>query len=429
MTMKLLVISHVPLSTKSNMGRTLLSLLSGFDRQELCQLYLYPSLPDVDRCNAYYRVTDKDLLRSLRPGGEVDRARISACQGLYENPADQALYKDPKNKSALRRLLRDALWSLGTWDHSGLEAWLDREQPDCILTAPGAAMLTYTITLRIAQRRHIPVICYLCDEFYFVKQPKPLLDGLRLKLLRRKVEALMASSAHLVVISPELEKAYGETFGIRTTTLMTGANLPLAAGPRVSGSVEVLGYFGNLRCNRYVSLQEIGRELDRINLCRGRSLRLRIYSPERDPRILDAFSGIRSVELRGFVTGRALTDAMAEADLLLHVEAFDEDSIDRIRHSVSTKIPDSLASGIPLFAYGPEGIASMDHLLRNRCAIIATSKEALAGDLETALFDGNARRQAAENALAVAARFHDSQTNGRRLYAIARQAADTGRTD
>ena len=62
--MKILIISHNPLSTYQNMGKTMLSLFHAFDKNELCQLYIYPSLPDVDSCKSFFRITDKDILRS-----------------------------------------------------------------------------------------------------------------------------------------------------------------------------------------------------------------------------------------------------------------------------------------------------------------------------------------------------------------------------
>ena len=137
--MKVLIISHNPLSAQNNMGKTFLSLFSCFSREELCQLYIYPSLPDGDWCNGFYRVTDKEILKSYlnfsKPGGVLHPDQIGQSVGQYENPEDQSLYKNRKNKSALRRLLRDAMWRFSTWDNRQLQAWLDKEQPNCIFVA------------------------------------------------------------------------------------------------------------------------------------------------------------------------------------------------------------------------------------------------------------------------------------------------------
>ena len=420
--MKVLIVSHLPVATQNNMGKTFLSLFSQFDRQELCQLYIYPAIPDTDRCGSYYRVTDKEVLASFlgkrKIGGEIDSGLIRPDQGLYEKESDDGLYRNRKNKSAVRRLLRDAMWAMAPWYGKNLKAWLDRENPDCLFVAPGAAKFLYSMALRISRERKIPIISYVCDEYYFVREPEGMLEKLRLGLLQRKIRQLMKNTSHLVVISWELEEAYGKTFGVDTTVLMTGTSYPIAEEPRMAKTAREICYFGNIRCNRYLVLAEIGRELDAINEERGTYYKLNIFSSEKDPGILSFFNGIASVALRGFLTGAEFDRIFREAQLLLHAEAFDEESIDFTKHSVSTKIADSLAGGIPMLAYGPEKISSMQHLLCNDCAVAATAPEELRQTLLTALEDGDARYRAAENGILAARKYHETEMIGQRMRSL-----------
>lgn len=428
--MKVLIISHNPVSGQSNMGKTFLSLFAQFDREELCQLYIYPVIPNENRCASYYRITDKDALNSVvrlkKAGGEISADRITADQGLYEDAQDQAFYKSRKNKSALRRLLRDAMWAMAPWYTGQLKAWLERENPDCIFVAPGVAKFLYDFALRISRQRKIPIVTYICDEYYFVKKPAQRLDMLRLKLLQRKMEQLMRATGHLVVISEELKEAYSRHFGVDTTVIMTGAAVSSADDRMVCENPRNICYFGNIRCNRYMNLARIGRTLDEMNREYGTDYRLKIYTAEKDPQILGEFREIRSVEICGFVTGAEFDRAFRSADLLLHTEAFDEASMDFTQHSVSTKIADSLAAGIPMIAYGPGKISSMAHLLRHDCAIAAVSPDRLRGALETALTDKEARARVARNARIAAARYHDLGRNGKQLRDILEQAAQNG---
>ena len=428
--MKVLIISHNPISAQSNMGKTFLSLFSQFRREELCQLYIYPVIPNENRCASYYRVTDKDALNSLirlkKAGGEIPEERISADQGLYEVAEDQAFYKNRKNKSPMRRLMRDAMWEIAPWYNGGMKSWLDREKPDCIFVAPGVAKFLYDFALRISKARHIPIVTYICDEYYFVKEPERWLDALRLKLLRGRMEKLLGSTDRLVVISEELRKDYAAHFGVNTTVIMTGAAMAAASTGTSSRTPRNICYFGNIRCNRYTTLAQIGRALDELNRTYAEDYRLKIYTAEKDPEILGTFDGIASVQLCGFVTGEAFEQAFRASDLLVHTEAFDEASKDFTQHSVSTKIADSLASGIPMVAYGPAEISSMAHLLRNRCAITAVAPEELGQMLETALRDKTARDDTVERALNVAAEHHDLVQNGIRFRAILEETAKSG---
>lgn len=420
--MKVLIISHNPVSNQSNMGKTFLSLFSGFDSGELCQLYIYPTIPNTQRCGAWYRVTDKQVLKSLlqfrRPGGEIRPEQIRKDQTAFEEAADESVYRSRKNKSALRRLLRDAMWQLSRWYSPELKAWLDREKPDCIFVAPGVAKFVHNFALRISRDRKIPIVTYVCDEFYFVKRPDEWLDRIRLALLKGKIEKLMSATAHLVVISDELKEDYEKRFGVPTTKLMTGAASEAAREPKLTAQPRSICYFGNIRCNRYTSLGEIGQTLDALNRELGTDYRLKIYTAEKDRQILASLERYESVELCGFVSGDAFDRALKGSELLLHVEAFDEASVDTVRHSVSTKIADSLASGIPFLAYGPAEISSMRHLMRNDCAITATSREALREMLLTAFTDPEARRRAAENAIRTAKAHHDTRVTGETLRQI-----------
>ncbi len=420
--MKILIISHNPLTKQSNMGLTFQSLFARVQPEELCQLYVYPTVPDEARCHSFYRITDKEALKAVfscrAPGGVIAASQIQPDQGVFENAQDEALYRSRKNKSALRRLGRDLIWQLSGWYSKDLRQWLEREQPDRIFVAPGVAKFLYDMALRISRDRNIPIVSYVCDEFYFIRRPDQLLDRLRLKLLQRKMEALMAHTSQLVTISQELKESYSRHFGVKATVVMTGAGEPVAESTRVAQQPDTIHYFGNIRCNRFVSLEEIGRELDRRNRETGSHCRLKIYTFEKDPTILDTFSGIDSIQVCAAVTGEAFRQVFSQAQLLLHTEAFDEASMDFVKNSISTKLADSLASGIPLLAYGPEGVASMQHLQRNGCALTAFSREALPRLLEQAFTDTAARQQAAQRGLEAAKVYHDPDQVAQKLRQI-----------
>ena len=408
-----MIISHNPISMQSNMGQTMLSLFSQFEKEELCQFYIYPTIPNLERCASYYRVTDKEMLAGLFRrgfvGGEIHADESCENQGMFEVQSDRKLYRNPKNKSAIRRLSRDTVWKLGNWYSNELANWLERERPTCIFVAPGAAKFLYDIALRISTEREIPIITYLCDEYYFVKKPGELLDRYRLQLLRQKIEALMAHTAHLVTICEELTQVYQGTFSVEATTLMTGSSFPIAEHPRLVHQPTEINYFGNIRANRYRSLCEIGQELDAINRETGMAYRLNIYTAEQDETILAHFDEIDSIRLMGYISGDLFNRTFLSSQLLLHVEAFDAESIDRVRHSISTKLANSLASGIPLLAYGPDEISSMKYLLRNNCAIAATTKKQLREMLLMGFRYETVRRETAERGLEVAKQFHDAE--------------------
>ena len=199
---------------------------------------------------------------------------------------------------------------------------------------------------------------------------------------------------------------------------MTGGSYKIAETAKTKKEISSLTFMGNIRCNRYVSLAEIGKTLDQINEENKTTYHLDIYTSEKDENILNSFKDIASIRLCGFVTGEEFTKTFFGADCLLHVEAFDEESQDLVKHSVSTKIADSLGSGITIFAYGPSTLVSMRHLIDNDCAIVCTEQEQLKSKLLTLLMDEKERERVAENGIAVAKEYHTQEKNSRKIYQV-----------
>lgn len=419
--MKVLVISHNAFSTTQSMGKTFLTLFSSFDPSELCQLYIYPTIPEKMFCSSYYRITDKEVLKSLvslrTPGAMIDPQTVGSSEHvLYENASDETFYKQSGNQAAGKRLLRDVMWKFSRWYSKPLREWLAHEKPTCIFVAPGYGKFVYDFALKISSKLHIPIVTYVCDDYYFVKPSPSLVGRMQLKQLCRKTDVLMKRSTHLVTICDELRDTYSRHFQIPATVLMTGASCQPV--PFQDTPCDTLSYFGNIGCHREQSLAAVGRALDDINREHGTAYKLEIYTGTRDPEILKKLDGIACLEMRGFVSGEAFQKAFSAARLLLHVEAFDEKSRDQVKYSVSTKIADCLCAGVPLLAYAPAEVASMQHLMRHNCAFTASDEETLKTVLLKAFTDIEARRHVVENACQTAKNCHDATQNSRRLYEL-----------
>ena len=423
--MKVLLLSHGPITTYQNMGKTFLSLLSTFQKEELCHLYIYPAIPDADLCCSQYRITDQDILRSYFHFGKVRGREILSSEidpekhEKYESQQAKQLYSRKKNYKTI--LARDFMWQFAWFMTEDLKAWLTREKPTCILLAPGEARFIYRMALKIASFLRIPLMVYVCDEFFFIDPPDSMLGKLQLRLLKNTIRKTLKASSGAVTICDSLNRQYSGYFGIPCHTIMTGTSFPIGEEIHCCADPRSITYMGNLAFHRYRSIGDIGRALDRINGKKGTDYCLNLYTPAWDDEIRQEFSGIRSIRYCGYVTGQAYREAFQSAEILLHTEGFDEKSRERVRNSVSTKIADSLGSGIPLFAYGPEGIASMEHLKACGGAVLCENPEELDQKL-TELFENcDLRSEKAENGLKAALKYHQSEVSSRNLHRILSQ--------
>ena len=423
---KILILSHNPLSTYNSMGMTLLRLFSAFPAESLCQLYIYPSLPDTARCASYFRITDKDVLRSYVSLFQVKGPEISPAvrePAAFERPQDEKLYRNVRNKAPLRMLLRDAMWRFAHVYNRSLKQWLAAQNPTCIFVAPGSAAFFYHFALKLAKKMHIPIVTYVCDDFYFLRG-EGVLGCLHQRSVRRAIEKLLKASSHMVAISEPLASAYHEQFDVPATVIMTGTGRPIAASVMSAKGAQSLLYAGNIRTGRNQSLAEVGKVLEQINAAHGTSFTLEIYTGEKDRRILSVFDGIPAIHINAFLTGADFEEIYRAANLHLHVESFCARETERVKFSVSTKIADCLGSGCCMVAYAPAEVASMQYLMEHQCALTATSQSQLRTALESAFFDPDAADRTAENGLRAAHAFHDCRKNSLSLVAILEETCD-----
>ena len=237
-------------------------------------------------------------------------------------------------------------------------------------------------------------------------------------MLSNKIQKLISKTKCIITICDELGSIYAENFDKKVKVLMTASNYPILNRATYKKEVNTISYFGNIRCNRYLSLVSIGQKLDEINLQYSKNYKLFIYSNETDNQILKTFNNINSIEFKGFISGEDFDKAFFSSDILLHTEAFDPPSIDRVKHSISTKIADSLNSGICLFAYGPKQVASMHYLIKNNAAICATAENDLKEKLLETFNNTNLRKNVIKQALKCAKNNHDKNKISNQLYHI-----------
>lgn len=418
--MKVLIISHVPCSTYEAMGITFCSLFRSFRREELCQLYFYPSIPDVDICEDYYQVTDMDLLKSFMIMPVTGRSVLPDLEhhSLFRSDNEKKVYNKRNNHNPSKVLLRDFLWNNSKVITDNLKRWIERENPTCIFVAPGGYSFTYNIACSISDMFRLPIVSYICDEYYFISV-NGLLSQMHHNLLKKAMARFFEKSSQVIGICDSITDGYSKEFNIPAETVYTGSRFPVKQMMNEEEAPDGICYFGNIvGYKRYKSILEVGQCLAEINSEYGFNYTLSIYTGDQDSEIIQELRRIPTIRFKGFVSGEEYMKAYFKAPLLLHVEAFDTDTIDMVKNSVSTKIADALASGICLIAYGPKEVASIDHLIRNECAFVATDAGMLKKVMLDALTDNEKRIDVKAKALKTAEVFHNSYKNSQKIYTI-----------
>ncbi len=418
---KVLVISHNVLSLATGMGRTMADMLSAIPPGNLAQLYFHSEVPTLHACERYFRITDKDVLRSLLPGkkcwrcfgaGDIlqDKTSVRTDKGLTAR-----IYQWSRRRSPLIYLARNTLWKVGRWKTSALDKWIREFAPDVIFFASGDYAFSYRITVSIAKTYGIPVVMWCCDDYYFSKRfSGAFTSRLYHADLMKCISNLSPHLKELIVISDKMQRDYGQIFQCPISTLRISAQENPEKKPWEQRRGVI--YAGSLGVNRIEPLLELGRALKAAQVPGYEQIE--VYSGDRNPETLQQLTAENGLHFHGRVDRAQLQKILGSAKYLLHVEAFDQVSKSRTRYSLSTKIGESLQSGACILAYGPQDISSMEYLVEYEAAQIVEYPAMIGSLIEKMNTQPCEYRRITGNAAQLAARVHNKQTNDLTICSI-----------
>ena len=235
-------------------------------------------------------------------------------------------------------------------------------------------------------------------------------------LLNKKIKKIVLTSKLVLTLSHEMSSYYEREFNKKIETLMLGSNTKKIKIKSQKNKIKNLSYIGNISNQRYLNLIDIGKALDDINKEENKNYLLNIYSNVQDDSILNLFKTVESIKYWGFVKGKEYERAINNADILIHVESFNDETIDLIKHSISTKISESLSSGKCLLAYGPSNVASFSFLNNTNSAFIINKDDDLKYKLQQLLNDDKLRKKIIDNAYKTVEKYQNAEKNSKILY-------------
>jgi glycosyltransferase involved in cell wall biosynthesis len=122
-------------------------------------------------------------------------------------------------------------------------------------------------------------------------------------------------------------------------------------------------------------LADIGRALLRFSAQKADTsvhANLIIYAPQRDlcPEVMADLREIPSIIIAGSLLADQVMPELSRADVLVHVESFGAAAREYTRLSISTKIPQYMASGRAILAYGPSEVASCAYITETGAGLV-----------------------------------------------------------
>ena len=383
--MKVLFVSDMPINKSVSSGNTFLNFFEGIEGIEMSSIQTRKGLPDIS-INKAFCVDEKQIVKKLfkwnNPVGKEITKRYNGENAKESGVARVALRK----RWSIFFLIQNLIWCLPFWKSKQLKKFIDEVNPDIIFTklkrlTPLNKLIKYVVTTSKK-----PLFLCAWDDNYSFSSSKSLFQKLLQLNSRKHMRKTVELADKFYVISKIQQQAFQKWFNKPCEILTKSADF--SDEPFIKkeyGKPLQLVYTGNVLLNRWRSLELIANALKNINKD-GIKAQLRIYTGNAlTNEMSNALNKGESSIVMGSVPSSEVAKIQSNADILVHVEGLDEKSKSLVRYSFSTKVVDYLKMARPILMVGPRGVASIEHLIENDCAIYADNQKDIEKQLSKAI--------------------------------------------
>ena len=407
---RVLIVGTVPYNEMST-SRAFDSYFRFWEKENLAQIFSNAKAPVKGHCGTLFQITDERMLKR-RFNRKMETGVVFNYGDLADKWDDSSLevsnsvakmYRFGSRKNSFVYLLRKFIWKRKYWRSEKLLSWLDEFSPECVFLSFSDDFFIPQIALFVAERYNIPIVSSIGDDYYFNYKfslsPFYHIYKLAYRKLIRKVFAHKGSA---IYIGDKIRDKYNASFGLEGKTVYLTSSIERRPFRTISETNPEISYFGNIRLGRNESLKDIGQALGRID----RNYVLNVYSNESDPKFCKLFDGDPNRRFCGAVPYREVAKKTVESDIVIVVEGFRKKDVDITRYSLSTKVADSLSSGVAVFAYGSRDCGAIEYAESVGCIVTCVDKNELEKSLRSLIFDPARQKENYEKSAEVVAKNH-----------------------
>ncbi len=353
--MRVLVLSNIEWSDNNAFGNTLSNLFSNIDDVDIASLYRRNSKPINNVCKKYYKISYTSIIKNFfrkEKIGEYFELSVSNKIPTVSSEKKAIGFIHKFNLNKIVYYINDLLFLTKRWENNKFEKFIKDYNPDIVFYFTRSCKVQNLFIRTV--KKYIPqckFATFIVDDIYAVNHSKK----------DKKIIAEQFNQASKIyAITPSLKIKYEELFDVKIDVLTKGCDFSLPVTEK-QNPVKTIVYAGNLLYGREKTLIRLGQEIKLHNENSDNKLLLKVYSPTVvDDIVKNAMNISGSSEFLGSKPYSEIVEIMNSADVVLHVESFDEEQQKVVKHSFSTKITDCMQSGSVLFSIGPDGLASIE---------------------------------------------------------------------
>lgn len=387
---RILVVSNTAWDDANSFGSSYSNIFGGNDKYEIANIYCRPGSPRTKVCSRFFQITEKSIVENLFKKNKHIGAEIEYSSTDIIVTNSEAFNFGQRHRWRILYWGRNLIWGGKRWKSPSLDNFIDDFKPDIIFQPVYYSTYIGEIALYAKQRLDVPMIGYISDDNYTLKQYSwSLAFWLERLYIRRFVKKVIDACSILYTITPRQRVEYNEIFGNKCKVLTKGCLFSDTDKTYVLHYPIRLIYAGGLGNGRLQTLSLIAKAIDKFN--DGKELaKLRVYSrmplTEKQLKLLNIEG---SSEFMGGVSPEEINRIQEETDIFVHVESFSKKERYSARLSFSTKITDYLQMGKCVLAVGWEQTGAIEMLKNNDAAFVITDEDSIEDNVKALLSDSN----------------------------------------
>jgi glycosyltransferase involved in cell wall biosynthesis len=373
---KILVVNVVLIGEESGTGCTLNSIFCNYPQTDIMQVSLQIAPQN------YKTTVDNTLFISSNciPIDYGVRRLLSLIRNKKKRVSDLSILSANIPQKNLKGALHDFFRGLLDMSYSKLNKEIMNKiklfKPDAIYTC-GSTIRIHKIVNTISKKLDVPIILHLMDDWPETIYTSSFLSSFAKTKIMKELYITHLLSKQNFAISNSLCKKYEGKYHKPYIALMNPAKY-IVSNPIISDNSTVeFVYAGSLSLNRWRSLLEIAKGIYELNL-QGKHACLKLYIPSswNSKEINELFRQF-NVEINNYVANSKVYEVYSKADVLVHVESFDESFSRFTKYSLSTKIPEYMGAGKPILAYVPHELYGGCYIRENKAGLVANNLDEL----------------------------------------------------
>lgn len=364
--MKILFVSQAAWDDKNSVGNTLSNWFEGdlWKNYEFFHFYTRKQNPH-NRINAtYYNLSAIDIIKGIlkfKIRGKVFSNLNKNFEIIETSQLNKEINQIDKlhsstNKKDFIYFLHEQVWNSKIWFNKSFKKFLDK--PDILFCFATNQYILLPIVKYLKKHTNCKIVLFIADDVYGA------IDNVawyRQCYLRKEFEKCIEYSDKLYAVSEEMCELYEQRFNKPVEVLYKGCDLSTEPKGFLNEPIKIV-YAGNLYYGRDDTLAELAKALEKINSTKTVA-KLEIYTGATiTSEIERKLNIVGSSEIMGSRPYNEIKEIMKNADIVLHVESFEEKQKELVKYSFSTKIIDCLQSGNVVLGIGPSNIASIEYL-------------------------------------------------------------------